>query len=253
MPTAEVNGARLWYDETGEGDPLLLLHGGLADSELWEPVVPLLAGRFRALRMDFRFFGRSAGPAAPFSPVADVIGLVEELRLAPVALAGVSLGGRVAIDVALERPDLVRAVAAIAPALSGHDGAPYTAEQERAYDEAEAAGDLEAAMAVDFAVWAPLGVDERIRRLWLSTPDANPIPAGAGPLPPARPAKEHLDELSVPTLVVTVAHDPPGFREVGPLVARDAPAATHVELDSDHYVTLREPELVARTLLDFLG
>ena len=54
-------------------------------------------------------------------------------------------------------------------------------------------------------------------------------------------------------LVVTAEHDPPGFREIGPLVARAAPDARHVELDSDHYMTLREPELVARTLLEFLA
>jgi hypothetical protein len=52
---------------------------------------------------------------------------------------------------------------------------------------------------------------------------------------------------------VTASHDPAGFREIGPLVAREAPNARHVELDSDHYVTLREPELVGRTLLDFLS
>jgi hypothetical protein len=52
---------------------------------------------------------------------------------------------------------------------------------------------------------------------------------------------------------VTAKHDPPGFREIGPLVARAVPDARHVELDSDHYLTLREPELVARTLLEFLA
>jgi pimeloyl-ACP methyl ester carboxylesterase len=57
----------------------------------------------------------------------------------------------------------------------------------------------------------------------------------------------------VPTLIVTAAHDPAGFREIGSLVAGDAPNARHVELDSDHYLTLRQPELVARTLLDFLS
>ncbi len=52
---------------------------------------------------------------------------------------------------------------------------------------------------------------------------------------------------------MTVAHDPVGFREIGPLVAHAAPDAGHVELDSDHYVTLREPELLAGVLLEFLG
>ena len=108
-------------------------------------------------------------------------------------------------------------------------------------------------MAVDFEVWAPLGADDRMRQLWRATPDAHPLPDGVEPLAPAgAPAKERLGELAVPTLVVTVAHDPAGFREIGPLVASAAPDARHVELDSDHYVTLREPELVARTLLDFL-
>ena len=57
----------------------------------------------------------------------------------------------------------------------------------------------------------------------------------------------------MPTLVITVAHDPAGFREVGPMIASAAPAARHVELDSDHYVTLREPEELSRLLADFLA
>ena len=108
-------------------------------------------------------------------------------------------------------------------------------------------------MEVDFEVWAPLGADDRIRELWRATPDANPLPEGVEPLAPAgAPAKERLGELAVPALVVTTTHDPPGFREIGPLVAHAAQDARHVELDSDHYVTLREPELLSRVLLDFL-
>ena len=100
---------------------------------------------------------------------------------------------------------------------------------------------------IDLEVWAPLGADERIRQLWRATPDANPLPDGVEPRdPPGAPAKERLGELAVPTLVVTASHDPAGFREIGPLVAREAPDARHVELDSDHYVTLREPELLVR-------
>ncbi len=108
-------------------------------------------------------------------------------------------------------------------------------------------------MEIDLEVWAPLGADERMRQLWRATPDANPLPDGVEPLAPAGgPAKERLRELVVPTLVVTAAHDPVGFRQIGPLVADEAPDARHVELDSDHYVTLREPELLSRVLLHFL-
>ena len=65
MPVVDANGARLWYDEAGQGPAVVLLHGGLGDSGLWEPVVPYLAESFRTIRTDLRFFGRSVGVAAP--------------------------------------------------------------------------------------------------------------------------------------------------------------------------------------------
>ena len=254
MPTVDVNGARLWYDESGRGAAVLLVHGGLGDSGLWEPVVPFLAEQFRAIRADLRFFGNSTGPAVPWSWQDDTVGVLDALGIERAALVGLSLGGKVALDVALARPERLWAVVGVAPALGGHDGDAYTEEHEARYDATPDDEKLDTMLEIDLEVWAPLGADERIRQLWRTTPDANPLPEGVEPLEPAgAPAKERLGELSVPTLVVTAAHDPAGFREIGPLVAREAPDARHVELDSDHYVTLREPELLSRTLLDFLA
>ena len=253
MATVEVNAARLWYDEAGSGPALLLLHGGLGDSGLWEPVVPFLAERFRVIRTDLRFFGRSTGPAAPWSWHDDVIAVLDDLGIERTALAGLSLGGRLATEIALAHPERVSALLLVAPGLAGHDGRAYTEDLEKRYEAAEAAGDRDAMLEIDLEPWAPLGVDDQMRLLWHSTPDASPLPEGVEPLgPPGPPAKERLGELSVPTLVVTASHDPEGFREIGPLIAAAAPNARHVELDSDHYITLREPELVARTLLEFL-
>lgn len=254
MPVVDVHGARLWYDEAGSGEVVLLVHGGLGDSGLWEPVVPFLAERFRTIRTDLRFFGSSTGPALPWSWQEDTVGVLDELGVERAALVGLSLGGKVALDVALAHPERLWAVVGVAPALGGHDGAPYTEEHEARYEAAADSEKLETMREIDFEIWAPLGADERIRRLWLRTPDANPLPDGVEPLEPSGPpAKERLGELAVPTLVLTAKHDPAGFREIGPLVARAAPKARHVELDSDHYLTLREPELLARTLLDFLA
>src|SRR5581483_11647879 len=154
VPAVDVNGARLWYDEAGSGEPLLLLHGGLGDSGLWEPVVPFLAERFRTVRTDFRFFGRSTGPAVPWSWHDDVIGLLDALGIERTVLVGLSVGGRIAYDVALDHPERIAALACVAPGL-GAQG--YTDEQAAEYDAAEADGDLEAMMAIDFEVWAPLG------------------------------------------------------------------------------------------------
>jgi len=249
-----VNGARLWYDESGRGEAVLLLHGGLGDSRLWEPVAPILAERFRTVRTDLRFFGSSTAPAVPWSWQEDVVGVLDALEIEQAALVGLSMGGKLALDVALARPERVWALGHVAGGLGGHDSAAYTEEQEARYEAAEAAGDLDAAMEIDLDVWAPLGADDRIRELWHATPEAKDLPPDLHPLPAVGPpAKERLGELAMPALVITVSHDPAGHREAGYLVAREAPNAHHVELGSDHYVTLREPELVARTLLDFLG
>jgi pimeloyl-ACP methyl ester carboxylesterase len=177
--------------------------------------------------------------------------LLQSLGVERAAIVGLSLGGKLALDIALAHPDRLWAVVGVAPGLGGHDGDAYTEEHEARYEAAE--DKVETMLEIDLEVWAPLGADERIRALWRTTPDANPLPDGVEPLdPPGAPAKERLGELRVPTLVVTAAHDPAGFREIGPLVAGAAPDARHVELDSDHYVTLREPELVAGVLLEFL-
>jgi pimeloyl-ACP methyl ester carboxylesterase len=231
---------------------VLLLHGGLGDSGLWEPVVPFLAERFRTIRTDLRFFGSSTGPAAPWSWEDDVVGLLDALGIERAGLVGLSMGGKVGIDLALAHPARLWALVGVAPGLGGHDGAPYTEEHEARYEAAADEDKPGVMLAIDLEVWAPLGADERIRELWHRTPDANPPPDGAEPREPGAPAKERLAELAVPTLIVTAAHDPAGFREIGPIVARDAPEARHVELDSDHYVTLREPELLSGVLLDFL-
>lgn len=250
----DVNGARLWYDEAGSGPAVLLLHGGLGDSRLWEPVVPYLAERFRTIRVDFRFYGRSTGPNVPWSWQDDTVGVLDELGIERAALVGLSLGGKLALDIALAHPERLWAVAGVAPGLGGHDGAAYTEEQNARYEAAKAEGDLAAAMEIDLEVWAPLGADERIRQLWRATPEANSFPPDLEPLaPPGATAKERLGELAVPTLIVTASHDPAGMREIGRLVEQEAPDARHLELDSDHYVTLREPELLSGVLLDFLA
>ncbi len=103
---------------------------------------------------------------------------------------------------------------------------------------------------IDFAVWAPLGADDAIRALWRVTPDARGLPEGARPRP-REPAR--LEEVTVPTLVVIAAHDPPAPREVSATAAHRIPGARLVIVDSDHYLTLRQPERLTQLLLDFLG
>ncbi len=245
-----MNGSRLWVEDEGEGPPVLFIHGGLGDSRLFEPQARALAGRFRCIRYDLRHWGRSESPDDAYSEVADAVGVLDVLGVERAAVVGLSYGGGIALDVALEHPGRVWALVHVAGAVSGLPADPYSPEQSAAQEAADGAGDLELVMAIDFDVWAPLGADDLMRELWRATPDARGVPDGA--VPAHRDAHDRLHEIAAPTLVIAATHDPPAFRAGGSRVVRDVPGVRLVEVDSDHYLTLRHPQQVTEILLDFL-
>jgi pimeloyl-ACP methyl ester carboxylesterase len=251
MPHVDVNGARLWVEEEGAGDAVVFVHGGLGDSRLWEPQAHALASRFRTVRYDLRYWGRSESPGMAFSSVDDLVGVLDALAIDRAALVGLSMGGGLALDAALAHPHRVWALAHVAAGVSGMPVSPYTDEQDAEFEAAIERGDLDTARDIDFAVWAPLGADDTIRELWREIPEAKGLPEGAEPVE-RPPASERLEEVGVPTLVVIPDHDPAAQREVSAAVARRVPGARLVEIDSDHYLTLRKPEQVGELLLEFL-
>ncbi|MEV5765213.1 alpha/beta fold hydrolase [Micromonospora sp. NPDC052213] len=111
MSYAEFNGLRLWWEEHGEGPPLLLLHGGFGAVEMFSAILPALAGRRRVIAVDLQGHGRTADVDRPLrfeSMADDVAALVTRLGLAEADLLGYSLGGGVALRTAIQHPALVR-------------------------------------------------------------------------------------------------------------------------------------------------
>jgi pimeloyl-ACP methyl ester carboxylesterase len=251
VPHVDVNGARLYVEDEGAGPAVLFIHGGLGDLRLWEPQARALAPSFRCIRYDLRYWGRSQSRGMEFSSVDDAVGVLDALGVEQAALVGLSLGGGLALDVTLAHADRVWALVHVAAGVTGMPVDAYGEERGAAYEAAEAARDLDTMMEIDFAVWAPLGSDEQLRMLWRATPDALGLPDGAAPRP-RDPAHERLGEIAVPTLVVVPAHDPAAQREVGKTVARRVPGAQLVEIDSDHYLTLRRADEVSTLLREFL-
>lgn len=108
---------RIYYTETGNGKPVLLLHGNTASSRMFEPLLTLYKNKFRVILMDFLGHGKSERlekfPADLWLEESrQVVALLEYLNLRKVNLVGTSGGAWVAINAALERPDLVEKVVA---------------------------------------------------------------------------------------------------------------------------------------------
>lgn len=110
MPTVEVNGVGLHYEDSGGGPPVLLIHGLGSSARDWERQVEALAHSRRPIAVDLRGHGRSDKPPGPYSIelfATDVAGILEHLGAGPLPVVGISLGGIVGFQLAADRPDLV--------------------------------------------------------------------------------------------------------------------------------------------------
>lgn len=107
---ANINGASLYYETAGAGQPLVMLHGHLLDSRQWDDQFALFSATHRVVRYDARGHGQSSLPPAPFSHAADLHALLEFLGLERAILMGCSGGGGACIDFSLEHPELFNTI-----------------------------------------------------------------------------------------------------------------------------------------------
>jgi pimeloyl-ACP methyl ester carboxylesterase len=113
--TLDIDGVRIVYDITGDGPPVLLLHGGAADSTWWGELVPALEQTHTVIQMDSRGHGRSSfdDRQLTYRRLADdALALLDHLGFGAVDLVGWSDGGIIAIDIALRQPERLNRVVA---------------------------------------------------------------------------------------------------------------------------------------------
>lgn len=114
MPNADVNGQRIWFDDTGgDGTPVLFAHGFLMDSEMWEHQVSALRDDFRCVTYDERGWGKTEFDNEPFTYwdlADDAVGLLDHLGIDSAVIVGMSQGGFLGLRAAMRYPDRVRAL-----------------------------------------------------------------------------------------------------------------------------------------------
>jgi 3-oxoadipate enol-lactonase len=132
MPKVQSNGISLYYEVHGDGQPLILLHGLGSSTRDWEFQVPEFSRRYQVITLDMRGHGQSDKPEGPYSiPMfaADVAGLMQALGVKSAHIVGLSLGGAVAFQFAIDHPAMVKTLTIVnsAPNLGG---TPEQAQQE---------------------------------------------------------------------------------------------------------------------------
>jgi pimeloyl-ACP methyl ester carboxylesterase len=255
---AEVAEPVLYYEACGDGEAVVLIHGGNLDRRMWDDQFQLFARRYRVIRYDVRCFGRSETPTRPYSDVKDLHSLLKWLRVERAHLVGLSLGGRIAIDFALEHPGMVRTVVAVGPGLSGFE---WPAESEKRGAQLDRlARDRGPEAAVEGWLKDPYMVPAmenpalapRVRELALDNARAwlaNPLL----PRPLERPAIRRLGEVRVPTLLVVGDRDVPEIQSIVKILKKGIPHSCKVVIaGAGHMVNMEKPEAFNEAVLGFL-
>jgi 3-oxoadipate enol-lactonase len=255
-----LNGARISYERAGEGLPVILLHAGVADNRMWQPQVRAFAGHFDVIAPDMRGFGHSTLPAQRWSPVADLLALIDELHLKPAHLVGCSLGGGLAIDFALEHGERISKLVLVGPGVGGVQFGTKYPELFSEAEAAEKAGDQRAIVEADARLWLdgpgrPTGyVKDPIRKLFFEMDSNFDSDFESAPIDHIEPrAAGRLDEITAPTLVVVGDKDvPPVFDAVELLMEKVRHARKAVIHDAAHLPNLEHPDEFNRIVLEFL-
>lgn len=257
---AEVNGAKLYYEISGAGEPLVLVHGFSLDRRMWDSQVEAFSERYQVIRYDLRGFGKSSLPeGTDYQHSDDLAALLTVLGISQAHLVGLSVGGAVVLNAALAHRELAKSLVLVDAVLPGFN---WSAAQS----------------AMDGAVWETGGRSgaEAAKALWLDHPLFAPAqrnPQASAALKeiiagysgwhfvnhdpqhyPDPPAIQRLHTITAPTLVVVGELDLPDFLAIGQTLAHDIRDAREVVLQQvGHMSNMEAPSKFNEAVLEFLG
>jgi pimeloyl-ACP methyl ester carboxylesterase len=233
-----VNGIRIWYASFGRGEPVLLLHGGLANSNYWGHQVPELAKRYHVVVMDSRGHGRSTRDDRPYGydlMASDVLGLMDFLKLPRAAIVGWSDGAILGLDIAIHHPERLTRLFAFA-ANSDPSGVADIA-QSPVFNAYIARAEKE------YAALSPTpdqykSFFAQISKMWETQPNFT---------------AEQLHGITVPVWIVDADHDEAIKRENTEFMAGAIPnAGLLIQPWVSHFSFLQDPPQFTHDVLHFL-
>jgi len=235
---APVNGIKIWYASFGRGEPVLLIHGGLANSAYWGHQVRALQKHYRVVVMDSRGHGRSSRNEQPYGydlMASDVLALMDHLGIKKAAIVGWSDGAIIGLDIAMHHPERVSRLFAFA-ANSDPSGVADIAKSDVFNAYIERAGE-------EYKRLSPTPTEyksfvEQITKMWETQPNWT---------------EADLAAIKVPTWIVDADHDEAIKRENTEFMAAHIPGAgLLIQPNVSHFSFMQDPEQFTNDVLHFL-
>lgn len=260
MAFTETDGTRLYWEEGGDGEPLLLIQGLGFSCAMWYRVLPALEARYRVIRYDARGIGRSDVPEGPYSidgMAADAMAVLDAAGAETAHVFGISLGGIVAQEVAITYLDRVRSLILCSTHPAGTDAVwpdEKVMEMLRNRNTLPREEAIRASIPVGYCDATPRDWIEEDVRLRLEIPTAETgymgqLMAGLG----YPGTKDRLPTVTVPALVITGDGDqmvPPANSDI--LAAALPDARKVVVPGAGHVLFTDAPDALTDAVLTFL-
>ena len=260
MPVVENQGARIYWDAQGQGAPVLLIMGLGYPSLMWYRTRPVVARKYRTITLDNRGVGQSDMPPGPYSialMASDAAAVLDASGEESAHVFGISMGGMIAQEFALQYPKRVRSLILGCTASGGPHAVRAEADATqmimmRAKMSAEEAAQAAVPFIYDSGTpRARIDEDIALRRPWFPRAEAYQSQL-QGII--AWEAYSRLDQINAPTLVIHGQNDrlvPPGN---GKLIAERIPGAKLVIIpNAGHIFVTDQPESAHHAVLEFLG
>ncbi len=263
MPKTTRNGVRLHYEIEGNGQPVLLIHGHTLDLTIWDDLVaPLVAAGCRVIRFDLRGHGRSDRPEKDYrisDHATDAFCVLGHARVDRAAVIGYSIGGGIALEMALTNPLRVDRLGLMSPVLPDRPFEAAFFDNLRSVARVVRADGMRAAMSGPWMaspLWAESlskpGVAERLEAIVRDFPGAEYLASQRDQPNRDWTVPARLGEISQPTLVMVGEREMPGFLAWASEIAEVIPNATLEVFDGlGHLHLLESPDFIAHVLTEF--
>jgi 3-oxoadipate enol-lactonase len=243
-----VGADSLWAEDSGGSWPVVvLLHEGVGDSRMWDPIWTGLSTAFRTIRYDVRGFGQSPPATEEFSLLVDLLAVLDHFGVRAAHLAGCSMGGTAALELALAEPRRAESLILLAPGITGYPE-PSEPELEAEFEALGSVGDLDGLADLIVRIWGAAGSSPEVLEQARSA--ARALRSLDLYMQEGEPVLDRLEQVSAPTVLMVGDKDVPALIASNEAAAKRIPGCELIRMPGvDHYPTLREPHLVLDTIL----
>jgi len=260
-----VRGSSIYWEASGSGSPVILMHGGNLDRRMWNSEFEAFRVTHRVIRFDARGYGKSGRIDTTYAAHDDLLAVMDSLSIQRASLVGLSLGGRIAIDFALTHPDRVDRLVLAAPGISGGKWIEEhgdTTWQSAARAAAQNRDSIALALSWLGSAYISTALRDSATAVWVRGIVVDQAPFWMDLIRNGRdleqeavpPAAGRLAELRMPILLLVGTDDTPFIRDIARAIQATAPNVRRVDVPGvGHMINLEARERFQREVIDFLS